>query len=85
MGSYDLVSQSDLSLDLDVFMNACCTVRSQQGALSEYVAVPATDVARKPDGSSLTDCAGIPLAGITAYDALCNVARIEPGQTVFIN
>ena len=50
------------------------------GACAEYMAVPATAVARKPEGLSFEEAAGIPLAGLTAFQALRVHGRLEHGR-----
>jgi NADPH:quinone reductase-like Zn-dependent oxidoreductase len=42
------------------------------------------DVALKPKNISLEDAASIPLVGLTAWQALVEVAKLKPGQKVFI-
>jgi NADPH:quinone reductase-like Zn-dependent oxidoreductase len=54
------------------------------GTYAEYVAVDERAVARKPKGLTHEQAAGIPLAGLTAYKALVEVAEIRLGQKVFI-
>lgn len=54
------------------------------GTYAEYVAVDERAVARKPKGLTHEQAAGIPLAGLTAYKALIEVADIQPGQRVFV-
>lgn len=54
------------------------------GTYAEMVAVDERAVARKPKGLTHEQAAGIPLAGLTAYKALIEVAKIEPGQRVFV-
>ena len=54
------------------------------GTYAEFVAVDERAVARKPKGLTHEQAAGIPLAGLTAYKALIEVANIQPGQKVFI-
>ncbi|KAG8895884.1 hypothetical protein FRB99_000293 [Tulasnella sp. 403] len=56
-----------------------------QGALCQYISVPAEDVVRKPETISFNEAAGLSLSGITAYAALFDVAKLEPGQSVFVN
>jgi NADPH:quinone reductase-like Zn-dependent oxidoreductase len=54
-------------------------------AYGQYTAVPAGDLARKPQQISHEEAAGIPLAGLTAWQSLFDVAHLEPGQSVFIS
>lgn len=60
-------------------------IKSKQGALCEYVRVPARLVLPKPAHLKPTEAAGLALAGGTAYHALHTVLKLEPGQRLFIN
>ncbi|HSN72502.1 MAG TPA: NADP-dependent oxidoreductase [Steroidobacteraceae bacterium] len=55
------------------------------GAYAEYVAVPADIVARKPANLSFEESAGVPLVGLTAWQALIDAGALESGQTVLIH
>lgn len=59
------------------------TATAQLGTLAEYVAVPATGLVKTP--ASLTDAqaAALPLAGLTALQAL-DAARVAEGDSVLI-
>jgi NADPH:quinone reductase-like Zn-dependent oxidoreductase len=54
------------------------------GTFAERVAVKATAVALKPKNISMEEAASIPLVGLTAWQALVEKARLQPGQKVFI-
>jgi NADPH:quinone reductase-like Zn-dependent oxidoreductase len=54
------------------------------GGYAEYVAIPADAVAPKPSNMSHAEAAGVPLAALTARQALHDVARLKPGQRVLI-
>jgi len=54
------------------------------GGYAEYVAVPADAVAPKPSNMSHAEAAGVPLAALTARQALLDDARLKPGQRVLI-
>ena len=56
----------------------------RQGAYAEYAVVSATEVALKPTTVDFVHAASIPLAGITAWQAL-KAAGLQPGQTVLIH
>src|SRR5579872_5370782 len=49
-------------------------------AYSQYTAVPAEDLARKPQRISHEEAAGVPLAGLTAWQSLFDIAHLEAGQ-----
>ncbi|MGI5337055.1 NADP-dependent oxidoreductase [Streptomyces sp. CA-181903] len=55
-----------------------------RGTYAEFVAAPVRTLARKPAGISFEQAAGLPLAGLTAYQAL-RAARVGPGDTVLIH
>jgi NADPH:quinone reductase-like Zn-dependent oxidoreductase len=52
---------------------------------SEYIATPVTDLALKPQRLTHQEAAGLPLAGLTAWQALFDTAHLQAGQTVFIS
>lgn len=58
---------------------------ARDGAYAEYIAVRASELARKPRTLSHVEAAGVPLAGITAWQALFDVGGLEAGQTVLIH
>jgi NADPH:quinone reductase-like Zn-dependent oxidoreductase len=54
-------------------------------AYAEQVAVPERVAALKPAGLSYVAAAALPLAGLTAYQALVHAGRLQAGQRVLIN
>jgi NADPH:quinone reductase-like Zn-dependent oxidoreductase len=54
------------------------------GTFAELIAVDETAVARKPTGLSMVEAASIPLVGLTAWQALVERAKVQPGERVFI-
>jgi NADPH:quinone reductase-like Zn-dependent oxidoreductase len=56
----------------------------EAGGYAEYVTAPARHFARMPAGLSFTEAAGLPLAGLTAWQMLTEVAAIAPGQRVLV-
>jgi NADPH:quinone reductase-like Zn-dependent oxidoreductase len=56
----------------------------QAAAYAEYVTAPSRQLARKPSGLSHAEAAGLPLAGLTAWQVLIDAAGVEPGQRVLI-
>jgi NADPH:quinone reductase-like Zn-dependent oxidoreductase len=52
------------------------------GGYAEYITAPARHFARMPEGLSYTEAAALPLAGLTAWQMLTEVAGLEPGQRV---
>lgn len=55
------------------------------GSFAEYVAVNALAVAPKPASLSLVEAAGVPLASLTAWGAVVDVARAHEGQRMLIH
>lgn len=58
--------------------------KGRMGGLAEFAVVPADLLARVPDALDLTTAAGVPLAGLTALQALRDELRLGPGSRVFI-
>ncbi len=58
---------------------------TRDGAYAEYAVARAADMARKPAGVSHVNAASLPIAALTAWQALFDVARLAPGQTVLIH
>jgi alcohol dehydrogenase len=54
------------------------------GTLAEYIAVDHNEIALKPANISFAEAAGIPLVGLTSWQALIDVAKIGAGSKVFI-
>jgi NADPH:quinone reductase-like Zn-dependent oxidoreductase len=55
------------------------------GAWAEYAAARESRLARKPANVSFEEAAVVPIAGITALQALRDKAQVQPGQKVLIN
>ena len=56
----------------------------RDGAAAEYVAVPATTLAAKPTALSHQQAATLPLAALTAWQALVDHAAVAPGERVLV-
>ena len=54
------------------------------GSLAEYACVPAENLALVPENLSLAEAAAVPTSGMTALQAMRDVARVAPGQQVLI-
>ncbi len=54
------------------------------GGFAEYVAVPENALALKPEGISFEDAAAVPMAAVTALQALRDKGKIQSGQQVLI-
>ena len=55
------------------------------GAAAEYVTAPAADLAAKPSGVGHAEAAAVPLGALTAWQALHEYARLQPGQHVLVH
>jgi NADPH:quinone reductase-like Zn-dependent oxidoreductase len=55
------------------------------GAAAEYVVAPADVLAKAPRSIPLADAAAVPVAGLTAWQAVHEHARVTPGQRVLVN
>jgi len=58
---------------------------AHQGNYAEYTVVDERFVARKPSSVSFAEAAAAPLVLITAWEALYERGRLEPGERVFIH
>lgn len=54
------------------------------GTLAEYAGVPARNLVRLPGNLSMAQAAAVPTSAITALQALRDIARVQPGQTVLV-
>jgi NADPH:quinone reductase-like Zn-dependent oxidoreductase len=57
----------------------------RNGSAAEYVAVAATDVAPKPKTLNFEQAATVPLAGLTAWQALFDHGKLQAKQRVLIH
>ncbi|ORT60047.1 NADP-dependent oxidoreductase [Streptomyces sp. CB03238] len=55
------------------------------GTFAEYVAAPVRTLAHKPRNVGFEEAAGLPLAGLTAYQVLHRALEVRPGDTVLVN
>ena len=62
-------------------------ITKRRGALAQYIAVKPEEILKRPDFLTPNEGAGVIGVGMTAYQALFEVAKLkqEPGQSVFIN
>lgn len=54
-------------------------------AYAEYVVAPARHLARTPESLEDVEAAALPMAGLTAWQALVETARVQPGQRVLVH
>jgi NADPH:quinone reductase-like Zn-dependent oxidoreductase len=55
------------------------------GSCAEFIAAPVRTLVPRPDALSVEQAAGLPLAGLTAYQALVKALRVRRGETVLIH
>ena len=55
------------------------------GGWAEYDTVTEGEVAAKPASLSFTESAAVPMGALTAWQALVDVAQLQPGQTVLVH
>jgi NADPH:quinone reductase-like Zn-dependent oxidoreductase len=55
------------------------------GGYAEFAVVKFSEAAKKPMKASHVDAAAVPLAALTAWQALFDTAKLEKGQTVLIH
>lgn len=58
---------------------------TRNGTYAEYVSVRENEIALKPETISFMEAASIPLAGITAWEAVINSGEIRAGQSILIH
>jgi NADPH:quinone reductase-like Zn-dependent oxidoreductase len=56
----------------------------RDGAAAEYVALPAADLAPRPRSASHAEAATLPLAALTAWQALVDHAALQLGEQVLV-
>ena len=55
------------------------------GACAQYLVVPSAELAIVPDELDILSAAALPLAGLTAWQALFDMGELEPGQKVLVH
>jgi NADPH:quinone reductase-like Zn-dependent oxidoreductase len=55
------------------------------GGYAQYAAISVDSIARKPEKLSFEQAAGVPLAAVTAWKSLVDVAALQRGQRVLIH
>ncbi|WP_031162219.1 NADP-dependent oxidoreductase [Streptomyces durhamensis] len=56
-----------------------------RGTFAEYIAAPVRTLARKPRTLSFEEAAGLPLAGLTAYQVLVGALEVGRGETLLVH
>src|SRR5918992_1982084 len=57
----------------------------QAGAYAEFVTAPSRHFAHRPAALSEAEAAALPLAGLTAWQCLVDIADVQPGQRVLVH
>lgn len=55
------------------------------GTFAEFISIKETSLAHKPKNLSMEEAASIPLIGLTAWQALIEMAKLKKGQKVLIH
>jgi NADPH:quinone reductase-like Zn-dependent oxidoreductase len=55
------------------------------GGWADYATVKESEVAAKPKSLNFVESAAVPMGALTAWQALVDVAKLQPGQTVLIH
>jgi len=55
------------------------------GGWADYVSVKEWEVARKPKSLNFVEAAVVPMGALTAWQALVDIAKLQPGQTILIH
>ena len=55
------------------------------GGWADYVTVKEYEVAPKPKSLNFVEAAAVPMGALTAWQALMDVAKLQPGQTILIH
>ncbi|WP_035844327.1 NADP-dependent oxidoreductase [Kitasatospora azatica] len=56
----------------------------QAGGYAEFAVAPSRQLVRKPAGLDHVQAAALPLAGLTAWQMLVDIAEVHPGQRVLV-
>lgn len=56
----------------------------QHGTFAEYIALPESYLAHRPQEVTMEEAGGIPLVGLTAYQALFDAGNLNEGETLLI-
>jgi len=60
-------------------------VAGNSGAIAEYAATKASEVAKIPEGTDFKEAASLALAGVSAVQAVNHHIQLQAGQKLFIN
>lgn len=57
----------------------------EAGSYAEFVTAPSRQFVRRPSELSVAQAGALPLAGLTAWQALVDTAHVQPGQRVLVH
>lgn len=69
----------------DIVYGQANVVAGNSGALAEYAATKAEQVAKAPTGIDSTETASLPLVGVSALQALTDHIKLQADQKIFIH
>jgi len=69
----------------DIVFGQANVVAGNSGALAEYAATKAEQVAKAPKGIDITEAASLPLVGVSALQALNDHIKLTTDQKIFIH
>jgi NADPH:quinone reductase-like Zn-dependent oxidoreductase len=58
---------------------------TRNGTYAEYIVVKANQISLKPESLDFMEAAAVPLAGLTAWQGLCDHGHLQSGQKVLIH
>jgi NADPH:quinone reductase-like Zn-dependent oxidoreductase len=77
---------AEVGTDVTRFAVGDAVFGGRTGAFAEYIVMPEDGaIVVKPDNVSFEEAAAIPIAAVTALQALRDKGRLRPGETVLIN
>ena len=56
----------------------------KHGTFAEYISLPESYLAKRPQKISMEEAGGIPLVGLTAYQSIFDAGKMKEGQTLLI-
>jgi len=56
----------------------------KHGTFAEYIVLPESYLAKRPQKISMEEAGGIPLVGLTAYQSIFDAGKMKEGQTLLI-
>ena len=83
-GTVERFGPQAIGLQVGELVFAMCEM-GRDGAYAEFVAIRATHVAPAPKSLPLTAAAGVPLAALTAWQALFDLGQLASDQSVLIH